>query len=97
MRLSKYKLGDLILQRRKKYEGTEDLPIKGVSREGFISPKQEDADLSIYNVFYRYDFVFNPARMELNSIAINTYYDNEWCWYQSSYCTSCYQYTHIIG
>lgn len=79
MALIKYKLGDLIQQRREKYDGTEALPIKGVSREGFISPKQEDADLSIYNVFYRYDFVFNPARMELNSIAINTYYDKAIC------------------
>ena len=79
MGLSKYKLSDLILQRREKYDGLETLPIKGVSREGFISPKQEDADLSIYNAFYRYDFVFNPARMELNSIAINTYYDKAIC------------------
>jgi type I restriction enzyme S subunit len=79
MALIKYKLGDLIQQRREKYDGTEALLIKGVSREGFISPKQEDADLSIYNVFYRYDFVFNPARMELNSIAINTYYDKAIC------------------
>lgn len=79
MGLSKYKLGELIEQRREKYDGKEDLPIKGVSREGFISPKQEDADTSIYNVYYLNDFVFNPARMELNSIALNTFFEKAIC------------------
>lgn len=51
----------------------------GVAREGFISPKQDGADLSIYNVYYLYDFVFNPARMELNSIALNTFWDKVIC------------------
>lgn len=79
MGLKKYKLGELIKQRREKYDGKEDLQSWGVSREGFIRPKQEDADTSIYNVFYRNDFVFNPARMELNSIALNTSYDKAIC------------------
>lgn len=79
MRLKKYKLGELIAQRREKYDGKEVLQIWGVSRDGFIRPKQEDADTSIYNVFYRNDFVFNPARMELNSIALNTSYDKAIC------------------
>lgn len=79
MGLSKYKLGELIEQRREKYDGKENLPIKGVSREGFISPKQEDADTSIYNVYYLNDFVFNPARMELNSIALNTFFEKAIC------------------
>lgn len=79
MGLNKYKLGDLIKQRREKYAGKEELQSWGVSREGFIRPKQEDADTSIYNVFYRNDFVFNPARMELNSIALNTSYDKAIC------------------
>ena len=71
MGLSRYKLGELIEQRREKNCNIEDLIIRGVSREGFIKPKQIDADTSIYNVFYKKDFVFNPARMELNSIALN--------------------------
>lgn len=79
MALSKYKLGDLIKQRREKYDGSEELPIRGVAREGFISPKQDGADLSIYNVYYLNDFVFNPARMELNSIALNTFWDKAIC------------------
>ena len=79
MGLSKYKLGELITQRREKYDGKETLCSWGVSREGFIRPKQEDADTSIYNVFYRNDFVFNPARMELNSIALNSFYDKAIC------------------
>lgn len=79
MGLSKYKLGELITQRREKYDGKETLCIWGVSRDGFIRPKQEDADTSIYNVFYRNDFVFNPARMELNSIALNSFYDKAIC------------------
>lgn len=79
MGLKKYKLGELIAQRREKYDGKEALQSWGVSRDGFIRPKQEDADTSIYNVFYRNDFVFNPARMELNSIALNTIYDKAIC------------------
>lgn len=65
-------LGEYITQRREKYDGKITLPIRGVSREGFIPPKQKDADLSKYNKFYLNDFVFNPARMEVNSIALNT-------------------------
>ena len=79
MGLTKYKLGELITQRREKYDGKEELESWGVSRDGFIRPKQEDADTSIYNVFYRNDFVFNPARMELNSIALNTSFDKAIC------------------
>jgi len=79
MALTRYKLGELIQQRREKYDGTEDLPAWGVSREGFILPKQDGADTSIYNVYYKNDFVFNPARMELNSIALNLYFDKAIC------------------
>ena len=79
MGLKKYKLGELITQRREKYDGNETLCSWGVSRDGFIRPKQEGADTSIYNVFYRNDFVFNPARMELNSIALNSFYDKAIC------------------
>lgn len=79
MALIKYKLGALIKQRREKYDGSEELPIRGVAREGFISPKQDGADLSIYNVYYLNDFVFNPARMELNSIALNTFWKKAIC------------------
>lgn len=80
MALTKYRIGDLIQQRREKHAGAEGaLPIRGVSREGFMPPKQEDADTSIYNVFYKGDFVFNPARMELNSIAYNSFYEKAIC------------------
>lgn len=78
MKLSKYKLGELITQRREKNTG-EDLPIRGVSKEGLIPPKQIDADTSIYNVFHKNDFIFNPARMELNSIAFNDSYEKAIC------------------
>lgn len=79
MALSRYKLGELIKQRREKYDGLEELPVRGVAREGFISPKQDGADLSLYNVYHLKDFVFNPARMELNSIALNTFWDKAIC------------------
>ena len=69
--LKRIRLSELIEQRKEKFDGIEKLPIRGVSKEGFIPPKQKDADTSIYNVFYKNDFVFNPARMELNSIALN--------------------------
>lgn len=75
---SKCKLGDIITQRREKFSG-EMLSICGVTREGFIPPKQKDADVSLYNVFYKNDFVFNPARMELNSIVFNDIYDKAMC------------------
>lgn len=78
MKLNKCLLGEVITQRREKNTG-ENLPIRGVSREGLILPKQQDADKSIYNVFYRGDFVFNPARMELNSIAYNDQFDKVIC------------------
>ena len=78
MELTKCKLGELITQRREKNDGS-DFPICGVSKDGLIPPKQKDADTSIYNVFYRDDFIFNPARMELNSIAINDMYDRAIC------------------
>ncbi len=78
MQLTKYKLGDLIVQRREKNKNY-DAPIRGVSKEGFIRAKQQEADTSIYNVFYKYDFVFNPARMELNSIALNLEYEKALC------------------
>ncbi len=77
--LTKYKLGDLIIQRREKYNGEKNFSILGVSREGFIKPKQKDVDISKYNTFYKYDFVFNPARMEINSIALNTKYNKAIC------------------
>ena len=72
------KLGELITQRREKNPGG-NLPIRGVSQEGFIPPKQQNADTSIYNVFYRGDFVYNPARMELGSIAFNDQWDTAIC------------------
>ena len=75
MALTKYKLGELIQQRREKYDGISDLPIRGVSRDGFIDAKQPGADTSLYNTFYKNDFVFNPARMEINSIALNTEFE----------------------
>lgn len=75
---SKCKLGEIITQRREKYNG-EPLPICGVSKDGFIPPKQKEADLNLYNVFYNNDFVFNPARMELNSIVFNDKYEKAIC------------------
>lgn len=76
--MKSYKLGELIAQRREKNH-EEGLPIRGVSREGLIPPKQIDADTSIYNVFYYRDFIFNPARMELNSIAFNDEFEKAIC------------------
>lgn len=78
MRLTEYRLGDLIEQRREK-NNNYVVPIRGVSKEGFIDAKQPGADTSLYNTFYRYDFVFNPARMEINSIALNIDYEKAIC------------------
>ncbi len=74
----KVKLGKWIAQRREKNENYS-VPVRGVTKEGFIEPKQKDADLSLYNVFYMNDFVFNPARMEINSIALNKEFEKAIC------------------
>ena len=74
----KVKLGEWIAQRREKNENYS-VPVRGVTKEGFIEPKQKDADLSLYNVFYMNDFVFNPARMEINSIALNKDFEKAIC------------------
>lgn len=78
MKFTKCKLGELITQRREK-NNDNSLPICGVSKDGLIPPKQQDADISLYNMFYRGDFIFNPARMELNSIAYNDIHDKAIC------------------
>lgn len=81
------RLGDFIIQRREKNNSYE-LPIYGVTRDGFIPPKQKEADTSKYNVFYLNDFVFNPARMEINSI-----YLNDFC--PKAICSSLYEVFYI--
>ncbi len=81
------RLGDYIIQRREKNDLNE-LPIYGVTRDGFIPPKQKEADTSKYNVFYLNDFVFNPARMEINSI-----YLNDFC--LKAICSSLYEIFYI--
>jgi type I restriction enzyme S subunit len=55
------------------------MPIRGVSKDGFVEPRQPDADLGLYNQYYYNDFVFNPARMELNSIQLNSYFEKACC------------------
>ena len=72
------RLGDYITQRREKNDNY-NVPICGVTRDGFIPPKQDGADTSLYNVFYKNDFIFNPARMELNSIYLNLEYEKAIC------------------
>lgn len=79
MALTKYRLGELIEQRREKYDNNSRLPVRGVCKEGFMDARQPDADLKLYNAFYYGDFVFNPARMELNSIAYNNIYEKAIC------------------
>lgn len=81
------RLGDYITQRREK-NNNYDVPIYGVTREGFIPPKQKEADTKLYNTFYLNDFVFNPARMEINSI-----YLNDFC--EKAICSSLYEIFYI--
>lgn len=79
MALTKYKLGELIKQRREKNKNY-DVPVRGVSRHGFIDAKQERVDGgTAYNVFYLNDFVFNSARMEVNSIVFNNIFEKAIC------------------
>jgi len=78
MGLIKYRLGDLIKQRREKNRDY-DVPIRGVTRDGFIPPKVERVDVNTFIVFYYNDFVFNATRMELNSIVLNNVYEKGLC------------------
>ena len=81
------RLGDYISRRTEK-NNNYDVPIYGVTRDGFIPPKQKEADTSMYNTFYLNDFVFNPARMEINSI-----YLNDFC--EKAICSSLYEIFYI--
>ena len=54
MKNSYRKLGEFIIQRREKNK-SDELPICGVCCEGLMPPKQQDADISLYNIFYRND------------------------------------------
>lgn len=73
----KFSIGEFICERREKYVGEENLPVRGVSREGFIPAKKSGKGTN--QLFYKNDFVFNPARMELNSIAFNVDYEKALC------------------
>ena len=73
----KFPLGEFICQRRERYFGEGLLPICGVTREGIIPAKKYSKATN--QIFYKNDFIFNPARMELNSIALNQMYEKGLC------------------
>lgn len=73
----KFQLGKFICKRNERYFGNKKLPICGVSREGLIPAKKYSEATN--QIFYKDDFIFNPARMELNSIGLNRTYEKGLC------------------
>lgn len=73
----KIPLGRFICQRNERYFGVEKLPVCGISREGLMSAKKYSEATN--QIFYKDDFIFNPARMELNSIGLNRTYEKGLC------------------
>jgi len=55
--------------------------MKGVGQSGFINPVQlrTKESLAKCNIFYKYDFVYNPSAIMTGAIAISTYDDPMLC------------------
>ena len=68
------KIGPYISERREKNENGAISKALGISKEGFIDPKQDTGDLSNYWIFQRKDFVYSPPRINVGSIGL---YDND--------------------
>ena len=64
------KIGSYISERREKNECTKIKKVLGISREGFIDPKQDVGDLANYWVFNKKDFVYSPPRINVGSVGL---------------------------
>ena len=64
------KIGKYIEERREKNSNTQIKTVLGISKEGFIDPKQDTGDLDNYWVFKKNDFVYSPPRINVGSIGL---------------------------
>lgn len=63
-------IGDYIEERNEKNLNLVTTHVLGISKDGFISPKQDAGILTNYLVFYNNDFVYSPPRINVGSIGL---------------------------
>lgn len=63
-------LNGYIEERRQKNSGFLVKKVLGISKEGFIDPKQDTGDLDNYWIFKKDDFVYSPPRINVGSIGL---------------------------
>lgn len=63
-------IGPYIEQRREKNSELKIQNVLGISKEGFIQPKQDVGDLNNYWQFKTNDFVYSPPRINIGSIGL---------------------------
>lgn len=69
-------IGSHIIQRTLKNKDNKITKVLGISKEGFIEPKQKPSEnISNYNLFYKNDFVYSPPRINVGSIGLHENYD----------------------
>lgn len=73
------RIGDYIEERREKNANLQVKTVLGISKEGFIDPKQDVGDLSNYWVFKKNDFVYSPPRINVGSIGLYKGEENAVC------------------
>ena len=64
------KIGNDIEERREKNSNFQVKKVLGISKEGFITPKQDVGDLTNYWIFNNNDFVYSPPRINVGSIGL---------------------------
>lgn len=70
-KLMPQEISKFIKQRNEKNKDSKITRVLGISKDGFIEPKQEPSDnISNYNKFYNKDFVYSPPRINVGSIGL---------------------------
>ncbi len=72
-------IGQYIVEVSNKNKDCEISKVFGISKDGFITPKQKPGNLSNYYIFGKDDFVYSPPRINVGSIGIYKDNDNAIC------------------
>lgn len=72
-------IGKFIEQKNIKNFGYKIKKVLGISKDGFITPKQDVGDLKNYFVFEKDDFVYSPPRINIGSIGLYKEKDKAVC------------------
>ena len=72
-------IGKYIEERREKNSNSQIKKVLGISKDGFIDPKQDTGDLDNYWIFKKDDFVYSPPRINVGSIGLYTGGNNAVC------------------